>query len=121
MKLVTLTTVGVLLSAGYALAGGGAPVPATPEGGAPSGRPSAILNDAKCASAWSLTQRDGDTLSGDQAAPFIVNFKLVDADGDGKISEAEFKDGCKMGLVQEASAEGSQKPTGKASPAVPKE
>ena len=62
-----------------------------------------------------MTQRDGDTLSGDQAAPFIVNFSMVDADGDGKITQSEFEDGCKKGLVQEqaskpAGAEGGQTP-----------
>ena len=62
------------------------------------------------------TQRQGDTLSEGEAAPFIVNFKLVDANADGKISEAEFKDGCKNGLVQEASAGGQQQPSGKTSP-----
>jgi len=121
MKLTVFLALATLLGTGYAMAGGGAPVPSTPQGGPSSGRPSAVLDDAKCATVWSLTQRQGDTLSEDQAAPFIVNFKLVDINSDGKISEAEFKDGCKKGLVQEASAEGGQKPTGKASPDVPKE
>lgn len=120
MRLATFTAV-MLLSAGYALAGGGAPVPSQPAGGNPSGRPTAILDDAACADVWSHTQREGDTLSEGQAAPFIVNFNLVDADGNGQISEAEFKDGCKKGLVQSASAEGSQKPMTKESPEVPKE
>lgn len=120
MRLATFAAV-MLLGAGSALAGGGAPVPSQPEGGDPSGRPTAILDDAACAEVWSLTQRDGDTLSEGQAAPFIVNFNLVDADGNGQISEAEFKDGCKKGLVQHASAEGAQKPMSKESPEVPKE
>ncbi len=120
MRLATFTAV-MLLGAGSALAGGGAPVPSQPTGGDPSGRPSAILDDAACAEVWSLTQRDGDTLSEGAAAPFIVNFNLVDADGNGQISEAEFKDGCKKGLVQQASAEGTQKPMSKESPEVPKE
>ena len=120
MRLATFAAV-MLLGAGSALAGGGAPVPSQPTGGDPSGRPSAILDDAACAEVWSLTQRDGDTLSEGQAAPFIVNFNLVDADGNGQISEAEFKDGCKKGLVQQASAEGTQKPMSKESPEVPKE
>ena len=120
MRLATFTAV-MLLGAGSALAGGGAPVPSQPTGGDPSGRPSAILDDAACAEVWSLTQRDGDTLSEGAAAPFIVNFNLVDADGNGQISEAEFKDGCKKGLVQQASAEGAQKPMGETSPEVPKE
>jgi len=120
MRLATFAAV-MLFGAGYALAGGGAPVPSQPSGGDSSGRPAAILDDAACAEVWSLTEREGDTLSEGQAAPFIVNFNLVDTDGNGQISEAEFKDGCKMGLVQSASAEGSQEPTGEESPEVPKE
>jgi hypothetical protein len=61
-----------------------------------------------------MAQREGDALSEGQAAPFVVNFKLVDVNADGKISEAEFKDGCKQGLVQEAAA--PQQPTGKEAP-----
>jgi hypothetical protein len=114
MKFVTLTSALILLSASYAVAGPGAGEPKEPAD-PPSGRPAAVLDDAKCASVWSSTQREGDTLSEGQAAPFIANFQMVDADSDGKISEAEFKDGCKKGLVQEASAEGSQQPSGKAS------
>lgn len=101
MKIVMFTMVVTLFTATYALAGGGAPVPATPKGGPPSGRPGAVLDDAKCQSVWSMTEREGDTLSGDKAAPFIVNFKMVDANDDGKITQDEFKDGCKKGLVQE--------------------
>ena len=79
-------------SAAYALAGPGAGAPTTPADPA-AGRPTAILDDAKCANVWSLTQRQGDTLSEGEAAPFIVNFKLVDANADGKISEAELREG----------------------------
>lgn len=49
---------------------------------------------------WSMTETEGDTLSQDKAAPFIVNFKMVDTNSDGKITEDEFKEGCKKGLVQ---------------------
>jgi hypothetical protein len=78
-----------------------------------------------------MTQREGDTLSEGKAAPFIVNFKLVDADSNGQISEAEFKDGCKKGLVQEAAApqqptgketpRGTQQPAGQAAPSTPQQ
>jgi hypothetical protein len=112
-----MTALAMLMGAGYAFAGGGAPVPPTPQGGDPSGRPSAVLDDAKCQTVWSLTEREGDVLSEDKASPFIVNFNMVDTDGDGKISQDEFKQGCKKGWVQEASAEGTQRPTGEASPA----
>ena len=114
MKLTILTTTLLLCSGSYAMAGPGAGEPKEPAD-PPSGRPGAVLDDAKCTSVWSMTERDGDTLSEGKAAPFIVNFKMVDADNDGKITEAEFKEGCKKGLVQEASVEGSRQPAGKAS------
>jgi sporulation protein YlmC with PRC-barrel domain len=115
MKLAAVTSVAFLLSAGYALAGPGSGEPKQPADPA-AGRSGAMLDDSKCASVWSLTERDGDTLSEGKAAPFVVNFKLVDANADGKISEAEFKDGCKKGLVQETTAEGAQKPSGAMAP-----
>jgi hypothetical protein len=113
MRLATLTSVLVLFGSGYALAGPGSGEPRAPADPA-SGRPAAILDDAKCADVWSLTEREGDTLTQGHAAPFIVNFSQVDADGDGKISEAEFKEGCKQGLVQQAAA--PQQPSGKTVP-----
>lgn len=113
MRLATLTSVLILTTAGYAFAGPGSGEPRQPADPA-SGRPTAILDDAKCADVWSLTEREGDTLSQGQAAPFIVNFDMVDADGDGKITEAEFKEGCKQGLVQQAAA--SQQPSGETVP-----
>jgi hypothetical protein len=121
MKRPTIAALALMFSASYALAGGGAPVPSQPAGGDASGRPAAVLDDAKCQSVWSQVDREGDVLSEDKAAPFIVNFQMVDTDGNGKISQAEFKQGCKAGLVQMASAEGKQTPTGTASPDVPKE
>ena len=43
------------------------------------------------------------TLSGDKAAPFIVNFQMVDTDKQNE-SAAEFKTGCSKGWVQSADA-----------------
>ena len=119
MKIVMFTMVVTLFTATYALAGGGAPVPATPEGGPPSGRPGAVLDDAKCQSVWSMTEREGDTLSGDKTAPFIVNFQMVDANGDGKITQDEFKDGCKKGLVQEQASKPTDTTGGGQTPEQP--
>ena len=45
-----------------------------------------------------------DTLAGDKAMPYIVNFQMVDTDKDGMISAAEFKTGCGKGWVQTADA-----------------
>jgi sporulation protein YlmC with PRC-barrel domain len=115
MKIAIVTGALFLITAGQTLAGPGAGEPK--EAADPtSGRPGAVLDDTKCASVWTLTERDGDTLSEAKAAPFVVNFKLVDANADGKISEAEFNDGCKRGLVQEAAAEGAPEPSGAMAP-----
>jgi sporulation protein YlmC with PRC-barrel domain len=111
MKLAIVASSLFLITAGPALAGPGAGEPKEPADPT-SGRPGAVLDDAKCANVWSLTEREGDTLSEAKAAPFVVNFKLVDTNADGKISEAEFKDGCKKGWVQEAAAEGPPEPSG---------
>jgi EF hand len=104
MKLAIFTATAVLLSAGYAFAGAGAAVPEGSQSGAPSGRPSAVLDDAACQNAWKMASPNGDTLVGDKAAPYIVNFQMVDTDKDGKISAAEFKTGCGKGWVQNADA-----------------
>jgi hypothetical protein len=104
MKLATFTAMAVLLGAGDAVAGGGAPVPEGSQSGESSGRPSAVLDDAACQNVWKLASPDGDTLSGDLAVPYIVNFQMVDTDKDGKISAAEFKTACGNGWVQSADA-----------------
>ena len=104
MKLATFTAVAVLFSAGYAFAGAGAPVPEGSQSGEPSGGLSAVLDDAACQNVWKMASPNGDTMSGDKAAPFIVNFQMVDTDKDGKISAAEFKTGCGKGWIQSADA-----------------
>jgi hypothetical protein len=119
MKLATLSALALLLGSSYALAGGGAPVPPIPESSPPTGRPSAVLDDAKCEAIWNITEREGDALLAEKAAPFVTNFHMVDTDGDGKVSLDEFKAGCKQGWVEEGTA--SRLPTKKASPDVPKE
>jgi len=76
MRLATLTSVALLLSAGYALAQG---TPNTMS----SGRPSAVMDDAQCQTVWTMASPNGAALSQDQAVPYIVNFHMVDVDGDG--------------------------------------
>jgi hypothetical protein len=94
----------ILLGAGSALAGAGAPVPEGSQKPPPSGRPSAALDDAKCESVWKMASPKGDTLSEDKAVPYVVNFQMVDTDKDAKISAAEFKTGCGKGWIQEPDA-----------------
>ena len=53
---------------------------------------------------WKMASPNGDTLAGDKAVPYVVNFQMVDTDKDGKISAAEFKTGCGKGWVQSADA-----------------
>ena len=88
--LVILTSLAVLLGAGYASA-------ATMT----SGRPSAVLTKKQCKAVWKLAVPSGHYLYRQHAHPFIVNFKLADgADQDGRISKHEFKEACKLGLVK---------------------
>jgi hypothetical protein len=101
MKLATLTSVAVLMSATYAFAGAGAPVPEGSQKPEPSGRPSAVLDDAKCESVWKMASPNGETLSEDKAVPYVVNFQMVDTSKDAKISADEFKAGCSKGWIQE--------------------
>lgn len=72
-----------------------------------SGRPSAILDDAQCQNIWKEAASSAETLSAEAATPYVANFRRVDADNDGKISQAEFTEGCKLGWVQAAA--GSEK------------
>ena len=65
-----------------------------------SGRPSAVLNDSQCQEVWKMAAPNGATLSQDQAVPYIVNFAMVDVEGDGNITADEFKAACGKGLVK---------------------
>ena len=92
MRLAILATTALLATTSYALGGGGATVPEKAEGVPPSGRPTAVLNQADCERIWKNSK---DTLSG-----HIINFEMVDKSGDGKVSKSEFKRGCEKGWVQ---------------------
>ena len=113
MRVITLAFTAILLSSGYAVAGPGSGEPRTP-GDPEAGRPGQVLDESKCQEVWNKTDREGDTLSMGKAAPFVVNFALLDSDNDGKLTEAEFQEGCKKGLVQESAS--AQQPAGKIEP-----
>lgn len=93
MRVTTLTSIALLLSAGYVLAQG-------TSNNMTSGRPSAVLNDTQCKAVWTMASPNGATLSKDQAVPYIVNFTMVDVDGDGNITADEFKAACGKGMVK---------------------
>jgi hypothetical protein len=48
-------------------------------------------DDAQCQTVWKMAPPNGATISMDQAVPYIVNFQMVDVDGDGKITADKFK------------------------------
>jgi hypothetical protein len=54
-----------------------------------SGRPSTVLSPARCQAVWNMASPNGATISQDEAVPYIVNFQMVDGDGDGKITADE--------------------------------
>ena len=60
---------------------------------------------------WKLTEREGDVLTADKATPYIANFEMVDTNKDGKISEAEFTEGCNGGWMLQAEKAPKCKPS----------
>jgi len=86
---LTILTVGVLLSAGFAFAAHAVDEPAP-------------LDAAKCDAAWTMASPAGDAISKDQVTPYVINYTMVDSDADGKVSAEEFKKGCAAGQVKAA-------------------
>ncbi|WP_439541498.1 EF-hand domain-containing protein [Hyphomicrobium sp.] len=56
------------------------------------------LSEDDCRAVWNTAAGRSD-LSAQGAKPYIDDFAKVDTNGDGKITNAEFKAGCKAGLV----------------------
>lgn len=81
----------------FALAIGGAAAYASDHDDASSGAIS--LDD--CRAIWNLAAGRSD-LGRDQAKPYVPDFAAVDTNGDGKITNAEFRAGCEKGLVHKA-------------------
>ena len=74
-------------------------------GGPKSGHP-AVLTDAECNGVWTdAVESGGDVLTRDKAAGYISSFAKADTNRDGKISQTEFRDACKKGLVRAEHAE----------------
>ena len=58
MNRAAYAVLATLAASGTAFAGGGAPVPEGSQEPDPSGRPSAVLDDAKCQTVWKMASPD---------------------------------------------------------------
>ena len=95
MKIATYAAVVLLVSVGYAFAAD------TNSGTA--GRPTAVLSDKQCQDAWVSVKGSNDALiSPKEGKDILINFQQADTDKDGKVTQAEFENACKIGLVQRA-------------------
>jgi len=54
-----------------------------------------------CLGPWRL--REAPPLSKENAAPYVLDFTVIDMNQDGKISEHEFKNACHGGWVKDPS------------------
>lgn len=66
------------------------------------------LSQADCQAVWKQADSQGaGSLSQQQAQPYVVDFKSVDANGDGMLSSAEFLKGCGAGAVKSGAGTGA--------------
>jgi hypothetical protein len=66
------------------------------------------LSQAECQSLWNQADAaKSGSLSQAQAQPYVKNFSAVDANRDGKISRAEFDQGCTAGHVESSAGTGA--------------
>ena len=96
MRVIILVTVGVLLSSRLSYA--------KSPGGPKSGHP-AVLTEIKCNGVWTDAVSGGDVLTRDKAAGYISSLAKADTNRDGKITQTEFREACKKGLVRAEHAE----------------
>jgi hypothetical protein len=94
------------VAGGVALAAEDSPPSQSP--GAPtSGHPS-VLTETECSGVWKDAASGSDVLTGDKAGGYVTDFKQADADQDGNISQAEFSEACKKGLIKPEHAESAK-------------
>ena len=99
MKFAAFASLVILLGAGSAFA--------ADTDASTAGRPTGVLSQAECVATWhtaageALTRfhRAHDNLVPVNAKGIITNFQQADTNEDGKVSQAEFFEACKLGLV----------------------
>ena len=99
MKFAILASTAILLSTGFAFA--------ADTDASTAGRPTGVLSQAECVATWHaaagepLTRfhRAHDRLVPVNARGIITNFQQADTNEDGKVSQDEFFEACKLGLV----------------------
>ena len=94
-----ILTVGLILGSGLAYAADNPPVQGQSPSGPSSGHPT-VLTDTECSGVWKDAASGGDVLTGDKAGGYISDLKQADADQDGNISQTEFQQACKKGLIK---------------------
>jgi hypothetical protein len=83
------------------------PAPSTGAAGATK------MSQAECTTLWGkIDSSKAGNVSQAQAQPYISDFKAVDTNNDGKLSQAEFQAACGKGLVHSSAATGSGSGTG---------
>jgi len=58
------------------------------------------LEGAKCHALWTLLSPNGDPITKYKADVSVIDFGMVDTDGDGTIDAREFNTGCKEGWIR---------------------
>jgi hypothetical protein len=98
MRFTVLTSLAILLGAGYASA-------ADTDSGT-AGRPGSVLSNSECLAVWHATAGDEisrfhtgkHALSPASAKGIVTNFQQSDTDKDGNVSQTEFVQACNSDL-----------------------
>jgi hypothetical protein len=77
------------------------------------------MTQAECQSLWNkLDASKAGSVSEAQAKAYVIDFKSVDANSDGKLSQTEFQAGCEKGQVHSSATTGTG--SGTSGSAIPK-
>jgi hypothetical protein len=84
---------------------------------APGAAKGTKMTSAECTSLWNRldTGKTGN-VSQTQAQQYVSDFKSVDTNNDGKLSQAEFQAGCSKGLINSTASTGAGSGTGTMAP-----